>query len=408
MILWLLLLLAGPACAQGFSPDGFEAPAHGAGRDYPMPPGPLAARSQPHMVAGFSRFDELLAHRTIPRPPVASPLARAPRELALSYVHRGVRQDVETYLARHPATGLLAIRDGTILLERYRYDRRDTHRFTSQSMAKTITAMLVGIAVAEGRIRSIDDPAQTYVPEFAGSALGRTPIRALLNMTSGLAFRETYDGTDDAARLSRELWRRDGPGTAAAVAGFAVREVPADTRFHYAGRDTVALGLVLARATGETLADLAASRIWGPIGAEADATWITDAAAQEAAHCCFGAVLRDWGRFGLLLARDGDWGGRQVIPRDWLRDATTAAPGSFLAPGAGGRFYGYGYQTWILPGARRQFALLGIHGQAILVDPAARLVLVHTAVRTQPTGDPEAGELISLWHALVHQHGAIP
>ena len=401
----LLLLLCGPAWGQGFSADGFEAAAHGAGRGYPMPAGSLAARSPPYMVAGFSRFDELLAHRTIARPPVASPLARAPREVALSYVHRGVRQDIESYLARHPATGLLAIRDGTILLERYRYDRRDTHRFTSQSMAKTMTAMLVGVAVAEGRIRSIDEPAEVYVPGFAGTELGRTPIRALLHMASGLAFTETYDGADDAARMSRELWRRGGPGTERAIAQFAAREAPAETRFLYAGRDTVALGLVLARATGETLAGLMASRIWGAIGAEADATWITDAGGQEAAHCCIGAVLRDWGRFGLLLARDGDWGGRQVIPRDWVRAATTAAPGSFLAPGVGGRFYGYGYQTWVLPGARRQFALLGIHGQAIFVDPAARLVLVHTAVRTRPTGDATAGELISLWNALVRQEG---
>jgi CubicO group peptidase (beta-lactamase class C family) len=401
----LLLLLCGPAWGQVFSPDGFEAEAHGAQRGYPMPARSLQARSRPFMVAGFSRFDELLAHRVIARPEAASVLPRAPAELALSYAHRGARHDPDSYLARHPATGLLVIRDGVILLERYRYGRGAGHRFTSQSMAKTMTAMLVGVAVAEGRIRSIDEPAAAYVPEFAGSELGATPIRALLHMASGLAFRETYDGADDAARMSRELWRRGGVGTERAVAQFAAREMPPDTRFLYAGRDTVALGLVLARATGETLAGLMASRIWGPIGAEADASWITDAGGQEAAHCCLGAVLRDWGRFGLLLARDGEWGGRQVIPRDWVIAATTAAPGSFLAPGTASRFYGYGYQTWILPGPRRQFALLGIHGQAIFVDPVARLVLVHTAVRVRPTGDPTSGELLSLWHALVRAQG---
>jgi CubicO group peptidase (beta-lactamase class C family) len=357
------------------------------------------------MVGGYSHFDALLPARRVPRPAAPSALARAPAEIALSYEHRGERHDVESYLARHPATGLLAMRDGTILLERYRYGRRDTHRFTSQSMAKTVTAMLVGIAVAEGHIRSIDDPAGAYVREFAGTELGRTPVRALLQMASGLAFTETYDGTDDAARMSRELWQPDGKGTAAVVAQFDRREAEPGTRFLYAGRDTAALGLVLTRATGKSIAELLATGLWGPIGAEADAAWVTDASGQEAAHCCLSAVLRDWGRLGLLLARDGHWEGRQVVPRDWVRAMTTAAPGSPFAPGAGGRFYGYGFQTWLLPGARRQFALLGIHGQALFVDPQAKLVLVHTAVRVRPTGDPTAGELLTLWRGLVAAAG---
>lgn len=406
-LLWLLL--AGPAWGQAlpvFSQDGHDAVAHGRERGYPVPTTAPAARRQPYMVGGYSHFDALLPAHRVPRPAAASALARAPQELALSYVHRGERQTVDSYLERHPATGLLAIRDGVILLERYRYGRRDTHRFTSQSMAKTVTAMLVGIAVAEGKIRSIDAPAEAHVREFAGTELGRTPIRALLQMASGLAFTETYDGTDDAARMSRELWRPDGPGTAAVVAQFSRREAEAGTRWLYAGRDTAALGLVLTRATGKSIAELLAAGIWGPIGAEADAAWVTDAAGQEAAHCCLSAVLRDWGRLGLLLARDGAWPGpsgemRQVVPRDWVVAATTAEPGSFLAPGVGGRFYGYGFQTWILPGARRQFVLLGIHGQAMFVDPQAKLVLVHTAVRVRPTGDPTAGELLSLWRGLV-------
>ncbi len=385
--------------------DGPDAVAHGLERGYPVPGVAPQARRQPFMVGGFSHFDTLLASRRVPRPVAASGLARAERELALSYVHRGERRTVEAYLERHPATGLLVLRDGVILLERYRYGRREAHRFTSQSMAKTVTAMLVGIAVADGKIRSIDDPAGAYVREFAGTELGRTPILALLQMASGLAFTETYDGTDDAARMSRELWQADGAGTGAVLAGFDRREAAAGTRWLYAGRDTAALGLVLARATGKSLAELLATGIWGPIGAEADAAWVVDASGQEAAHCCLSAVLRDWGRLGLLLARDGEAQGRQVVPRDWVRAATTAEPGSFLAPGAGGRFYGYGYQTWILPGARRQFVLLGIHGQAMFVDPQARLVLVHTAVRVRPTGDPDAGELLSLWRALVAQEG---
>lgn len=404
------LLLAAPAWGQAvavFSPTGPDAAAYGEAAGYPVPSLARDARTQRFIVGAFSNQTGFTATRRVPAPAEPSALARAERELALSYAHRGARQTIDTYLERHPATGLLILRDNTILLERYRYGRRDSHRFLSQSMAKTVTAMLVGIAVAEGAIHSIDDPASAYVAEFAGSELGRTSIRALLHMASGLAFVETYDGTDDAARMGRELWRRDGPGTARTLLQFGTRLSEPDTKWHYASRDTAALGLVLSRATGQTLADLLATRIWGPIGAETDAAWSVDAGGNEAAFCCLSATLRDWGRLGRLLARDGDWNGRQVIPRDWVRAATSASPaGHFLAPGTASRFYGYGYQTWILPTGdaappRRQFALLGIHGQAILVDPEARLVLVHMAVRLQPSGDPMAAELISLWRGVV-------
>lgn len=140
------------------------------------------------------------------------------------------------------------------------------------------------------------------------------------------------------------------------------------------------------------------------MGAEADAEWTIDTTGQEVAYCCVNAVLRDWARVGMMLANDGAWNGHQIVPRQWVLDATTAqAP--FLRAGTLFPSYGYGYQTWLLPGPRRQFALLGIHGQAIFVDPAAKLVLVHTAVGMKASGDPAAVELRALWGALVARHG---
>ena len=411
-LLGVLLLLAGPAFGQAlpvFSPDGPDAAGYGAAEGYPLgKPGPDMDR-QRNLVGSYSHYDTILAARMVPRAASPSPLARAAREIALSYPHQGRSQTIASYLDRQPATGLLIARDRTILLERYRYGRTDAHRLTSQSMAKTITAMLVGIAIAEGPIASVDDAASLYVPELAGRELGRTPIRALLHMASGLAYSETYDGTDDASKLNRELWRPDTPGPAAALAQFNTRAAEPDTRWYYAGMNTELLGLILTRATRMPLADYFATRIWRKIGAEADASWVIDASGQEAAFCCVSAVLRDWGRLGMLLANDGAWDGVQVIPRQWLLDATTAMPaGHFLAPGTMTRFYGYGYQVWLLPGGRRQFALLGIHGQTLLVDPGSKLVLVHTAVRVRATGDPMAAELISLWNALVAQEGMAP
>ena len=175
---------------------------------------------------------------------------------------------------------------------------------------------------------------------------------------------------------------------------------PQRSRFHYAGAETEVLGLVVSAAVGVPLSRYLETRIWQPMGAEADATWTTDSRGQETAYCCLGAVLRDWARLGLMLAHDGAWNGRQVVPRQWLLDATTvAAP--YLAPGVATRGSGYGYQVWLLSGPRRQFSLLGVHGQAIFVDPAMQLVLVHTAVRTKPSGDPATAELYALWRALV-------
>jgi CubicO group peptidase (beta-lactamase class C family) len=396
----LALAWAGVASAQPvFSNDGPDAAAYGAGAGYPRTLRGVRP-AQRDMIGTFSGFDSIYPHRAITRPPVPSLLRRAPGGFDVQYRFRDATRSIPAYLDAHPVTGLLIARDDMILLEQYRYGRRDTDRFLSQSMAKTLTGLLVGIAVSEGAIRSIDEPAAAYVPGLAGLAYGQTSIRDLLHMASGVAFTETYDGTDDAARLSRALFPATSRGAEAALSQFNTREAPAGTRFHYAGAETEVLGLVVSHATGMPLSRYLESRIWQPMGAEADASWTVDGTGREVAYCCFNAVLRDWARIGLMLAHDGAWNGRQIVPRQWVMDATTvAAP--FLAPGTATRFNGYGYQLWLLPGPRRQFALLGIHGQAVYVDPATRVVMVHTAARLKPAGDPGIAETVALWRAVV-------
>ena len=401
----LLLASAHGAWAQAgpiFSDTGPDAAAYGAEEGYPLSP-QRARPPQKFLVGTFSHYDQIYPSRRVAKPAAPSPLRRAGEELVLTYRFRDNAYGLGDYLDRVPVTGLLLARGDEILFEHYRYARTDTERFISQSMAKTVTAMLLGIAVEEGAIRSIDQPAADYVPELAGTEYGKTPIRALLHMSSGVKFKEAYDGTGDSSTLSRMLFTSDNPGAAAAVAQFNTREAPPDTRFYYAGVETEVLGLVVARATGQPLADYLRSRIWEKIGAEADASWVIDTKGVEVAYCCFNAVLRDWARLGLKLANDGLWNGTQIVPRDWIMAATTVAPGDrHLAPGTDKRFFGYGYQVWIFPGPRRQFALLGIHGQAVLVDPAARLVMVQTAALVSPTGSRSEG--IALWQALVARY----
>lgn len=302
-------------------------------------------------------------------------------------------------------------RGDTILVERYQYGRTDRHRFTSWSMAKTVTAMLVGIAIAEGHIRSVDDPAAAYVPELTGTEYGRTSLRHLLQMSSGVRFREQYTGSDDVARLVANTYLLLGAGGASAVTPFNERATAAGTKFSYASVETQVLGLVLRGATTRPPAEYLQARIWQLIGAEADATWLVDNSGQEATYCCLNAVLRDYARLGLLLAHDGNWRGRQVIPAAWVTDATTTrAEQPHLWPGVATPFFGYGYQTWIvptwiLPGERRMFMLWGVRGQRIYVDPRSKLVMVNTAVHKLSVDLAALRETDALWTALVRQLG---
>jgi CubicO group peptidase (beta-lactamase class C family) len=392
-----------PAADPVFSDAGPDANGYGAAQGYPAQRGG-ALLPQRYMVGTYSRNDQLYPFHLVAKPPAPSPLRRAAQEITLDYRYQGTTYSLDDYLKRNPTTGLLIARDDAILFEHYRYGRTDRDRLLSQSMAKTVTSMLLGIAVSEGAIRSIDQPAADYVPELAGSEYGKTTIRVLLHMASGVAFTEVYDGADDNAKLGRMRFGAGNPGAAKVLAQFNNREAPAATRFHYASSETQVLGLVIAKAVRMPLAEHLQSRIWQPMGAEADASWIVDAAGTEMASCCLNATLRDWVRFGLLLAHDGAWNGRQIIPRQWVLDATSVeAP--YLAPGTATRTFGYGYQVWLRPGGRRQFALLGVHGQVTLVDPTAHLVLVHTAVRLKASNDPAAAEIYALWTALVARYG---
>jgi CubicO group peptidase (beta-lactamase class C family) len=401
LALWLASPVARASdCPPSFNAGGPDAEAYGAADNYPT--ARIVERGeQRYLVGSQTSFDKLLPGPTVAAPAQALPLTRGCEPFQLRYRHEGQPHTLDDYLTRHPMTGLIIMKGQHILLERYQYGRRDTDRFVSQSMAKTITAMLFGIALNDGKIRSLDDRAEDYVAELKGSAYGTTSLRALLTMSSGVAFSETYRGDDDMAKFTRDLRRPNAPGAATLLRGYSNREVPESTRFRYASTETEVLGLVLAAAIGQRLTDYASERLWKPLGAEADATWSADRKGDILAFCCFSARLRDFARFGLLLAKDG--GG--VVPAPWVIEATSAPPDSWRAPRRATEYHGYGYQTWLLPGDRRMFAARGIHGQAIFVDPTSKLVLVHTAARLRPNNDPATRELTSLWLALVRQHG---
>lgn len=352
-------------------------------------------------VGSFSHLDSILPYRRLLRADAPRPLSTAPATPDYTYTGR----TVDDFLARRRITGLMVVKDGVVQLERYQYGRTPEHRLLSNSMAKSITSIAIGLALQEGRIRSLDDNAAVYVPELGGSPYGETPIRALLRMSSGVLFSERYDGADDLATYVRRQYR---DGTIAALRSFSTRDIPVGERFQYASVETIVLGFVVKGATGQTLSDYVADRLWRPMGAEADATWIVDPGGDEYAWGHFNATLRDWGRFAMLLADDGARDGRQIIPRDYLLEATdfTRHPPAFT-PGAATPYFGYGYQFWTFPGKSRRFALQGVFGQSIFVDPQLRLALIITAVQRDPSSSSDGfgAERHALWRGIVERYG---
>ena len=304
-----------------FSPTGPDAEAYGEKLGYPTGPSLIPPMgTQQNMIGNFSHADQLAPTHTVAPAERPLPLLRAAAEISVKFTFGKETASLAKYLDTNPTTGLLIARNDTILFEHYQYGRTDRDRLVSQSMAKTLTGMLIGIAISEGAIHSVDDIVQTYVPELKGTEMGSTPIRALLHMASGIAFTENFGNPDDNIRLSNSLLGPEKLDPITAVSRFNKRVAPPDTVWHYSNLDTEGLSLVLTHATHMTMSDYLQTRIWQPMGAEASANWQTDRTGQEVGYCCFSATLRDYARFGLLLAHDGALNGRQIIPRQWLLD----------------------------------------------------------------------------------------
>ncbi|MGH8687097.1 MAG: serine hydrolase domain-containing protein [Burkholderiales bacterium] len=371
--------------------------------NYPVPSRALAISegnpwSPKYRVGAFSHLDAIYATRGIRRATAPWTFRRAAADI--SYRFQGRQTSLADYLSRHPVTGLLVARDESIVFEHYQYARTDADRLLGQSMTKSLVGVLLGIAIADGAIRSVDDTPEMYVSGFKGSEYGRTPIRDLLHMSSGVDFGEEREGGRDLNRLWLDMVLGAGirkKGTLNSIKHFNDRVAPQGTRFRYASIEPDVIGVLLHHVLGKSLSEYLQEKLWHPIGAEADATWLVDAEGIEVAHFGFSAVLRDYARLARLLACNGAWGNRQIIPAAWVIAASTVRPSDdYLAPGKAMSTFGYGYLLWLLPGKRRQFALVGQNGQRICVDPASKLVMVHTALE-------DSAEFWQMWSAVVEQ-----
>ena len=302
-----------------FSPTGPNAELYGAAAGYPVPDAGRARwQGNPwapaDRVGAFTHIDDIYPTRRVKRAAIQWAFKRAPAELSDPF-----RDEVTGYLARNPVTGLLIAKDDQILFEHYQYGRTDGDRFVSQSMVKSVTGLLMGIAIAEGAIKSVTTRSKPTCrasadPNMAGRqfAISCTCPRDRLWRRGG--------GGRDLNRLWQDMVAGfSEKGTVNSIIQFNHRIAPPGARFYYASIEPDVLGLVLRAATGKSLSDYLQEKIWQPIGAEADARWMVDAEGFELAHFGFNAVLRDYARLARLLAFDGAWeGGRSSRRSGWL------------------------------------------------------------------------------------------
>jgi CubicO group peptidase (beta-lactamase class C family) len=291
------------------------------------------------------------------------------------------------FIADEYVAGLIVVHDGEVRLERYALGQSAGDRWTSFSVAKSITSTLVGAAIRDGDIEGLDAEITRYIDELEGTAYDGVTVRQLLTMTSGVAFNEDYGDPDsDIRRLYREP---PAPGIDASV-GFMrhqPREFEPGTQWRYKTPETNLAGLLVMKATGKPLAEYLAEKIWQPYGMEQDATWLVDHVGNEQGGCCLQATLRDYARFGQFILDDGRIDGESILPQGWLEAATrTQADTGF--PG------GYGYQWW--PLGDGTFQARGIFGQFIHVDPARRLVVAISAAWPGPREEDRRAAQIRL------------
>jgi CubicO group peptidase (beta-lactamase class C family) len=291
----------------------------------------------------------------------------------------GSRIPFRQYMVDYKVLAFVVVRNDTILYETYRDGLDASTRHNSFSMAKSVLSALVGIAVGEGKIRSLDDAVADYVPELRGrSAFQGVTVRHLLEMKSGLRFTEAEGGMWKSFRSdeARIYYTTD----LAATIRDTPREMPPGSRWVYKDTDAELLGIVLSRATGQTVAAYTEEKLWRRIGTEHDATWSLDRdGGQEKTSSGFNAVARDFARFGRLYLNGGVWEGDQIVPPDWV--AQSAAVDTTREPEISTWWQMQHTMYWwhpIQPPARELYAD-GSHGQRLYIDPATRTVIVQLA-----------------------------
>lgn len=268
---------------------------------------------------------------------------------------------------------MVAVKDDVIRYENYFSGGNEATVFSSNSMGKSFVSALMGIAVSEGYVDSVEDPVGKYIPEFAGTELENIPIRACLKMASGINFDEDRDMSGFSMRTLM------GTPAMKVIAKYGTQEEPYTYR-RYLSINTEILGQVIVNATGRSLAEYMEEKLWKRIDAAHDAFW-TLSNGTELAMGGLSVSMRDYVRFARLYLHEGAYNGKQILDREWVR-ASMDASEEFAKPGANNDAYnaiGYGYQWWIPEGNQGEFMAIGVYGQWIYVNPSKQVIIVKTS-----------------------------
>jgi CubicO group peptidase (beta-lactamase class C family) len=315
---------------------------------------------------GYKHMELINPSRVIKRGAKVHALPKAAMAINPRFDAEGQSYDTASYMAAFRVSGVLVLKDGKIILERYGLGRTPRDRWTSFSVAKSITSTLIGAAIKDGKIRSLDEPVTTYIPELVGSAYEGVTVRQLITMTSGVKWSENY--TDPDSDVAKEGLTALEPGVNPVVSYMRhlPREAPPGSKFSYKTGETDLAGILLSNAVGEPLSQYLSEKIWRPYGMEQDGIWAEDIAGHERGGCCMSMTLRDYGRFGLFTLDQGRVNGTEILPAGWMQDATAV----HVAEPA------YGYFWWLTSGG---YEAKGIFGQSLSIFPDEHLVIVINA-----------------------------
>ena len=346
--------------------------------------------SQPQRDAAFRALDRLpVLAQSRPVPAGSTPM-QLPAGPLLK-----LGMDVDAYMTGQRSAALLVVHDGKLRLERYGLGFDSSGRWTSFSVAKSITSTLMGAAIRDGYIRSMDDKVSDYLPQMKGSAYDDVSIRQLLTMTSGVRWNEDYaDPKSDVAQFNNHQ-PEEGVDALVSYMRRLPREVPPGTRWHYSTGETNLVGVLLSEATKKPLATYLSEKIWVPAGMEQQATWVLSRSRKEISGCCLQASTRDFARYGIFVLSGARVNGQSIVPDGWLADATTART-DIGRPGRG-----YGYQWWTY--ADGSFAARGIFGQGIFIDPKRKLVIASNADWAAGASDRVASEAREAFYRAVQK-----
>jgi CubicO group peptidase (beta-lactamase class C family) len=346
--------------------------------------------AQPYNFYYFHHMDQLgLRTDWIRKGDRVYPLREPAKDWATDYTFHGRRYSLDEYFRRNYVTGFLVLHNDQIIMEKYFHEADRNSRFISQSLSKSIVSILVGAAVEDGAIKSVEDPVTNYLPYLSESGYRNVTVKNLLQMSTGVNYGENYRDPKSGAALIGAALLTGSPSFKNYVQSIQPTNTAPGTKFEYQSVNTQVLGLLLEKVTGKRLNEYAQEKLWKKIGAQGDAFFYESPKQPDTcAFACFNATLRDYARVGLMMLQGGTIGENRVVSSTWVRDSTRPdAP--YLKPKPGGPEggYGYAYQWWVPAGNDGVFMALGIYGQCIYVNPARRIVIVQTSAWPEPVSD---------------------